>query len=155
MHSSGVLCLRTGFQYGNAAEIFTHPPSANNLTSATNSDTIGTCHARTKSSTLVILHRYLRFRRISGRRSRLKRTARRNTSSSPSSEAHGDRTVAASCRQYRRISRRMKRTPLRRSLSLDSGLVNSEALSKKMGSHFHYWSTRREMSSKVMECITG
>ena len=25
-HSSGVLCLRSGFQYGNAAKIFTHPP---------------------------------------------------------------------------------------------------------------------------------
>ena len=24
-HSSGVLCLRSGFQYGNAAKIFTHP----------------------------------------------------------------------------------------------------------------------------------
>lgn len=39
-HSSGVLCLRSGFQYGNAAKIFTHPPSANNLTFATISDTI-------------------------------------------------------------------------------------------------------------------
>ncbi len=113
-------------------------PNAKHLTPTAVSYIISPCHEKIKFSASVIQPPYSRSRRINGEKSRLKRTRTHNTSSSPSSEEPGDPTVAASCRQCRRISRLMKCIPLRRSPSLDSGPVRSEALSKKMESHSRY-----------------
>ena len=130
-------------------------PNAKHLTPTVVSYIISPCHEKTKFSTLVIQHRYSRCHHIREITSLLKHTATRNMSSSPSFEAHGDRTVVVSCRQCRRISRLTKHITPHRSRSLDSGPVNSAVMPIKTVSHFRYWWTKHEALSKVTVSITG
>ena len=130
-------------------------PNAKHLTSTIVSYIISSCHVKIKFSIWVIQPPYSRCHHIKEIPSLLRHTATRNMSSSPSSEAHGDRTVVVSCRQCRKISRLTKHTMPHRSPSRGSGPVNFAVMPIKTVSHSRYWWTKHEAPSKVTESITG